>query len=124
MMISPSKEDNVLFVEFMGMEANDNGYVYRYVSTDEEVFWPNRPRTMEYQIWGRQLVLHISKCQYHCSWEWLGPVVLKLDLPVEEKICIFVKEIETAYSYVLKILSYGKRTREGDGLLLPVREEH
>jgi hypothetical protein len=51
-------------LEKLGYRILD-GYIQKYVGSDKEpkIYWNNRPKTFEFQIWGWQIVAHESKAE-------------------------------------------------------------
>lgn len=52
------------YLESLGYEVRNN-CIYQYIdsNTEPKIYWNNRPKTFEYQIWGWQLVAHESKVE-------------------------------------------------------------
>jgi len=52
------------FLESRGYKIK-NGYIEQYIPINKEPkqYWSNRPKTIDFQIWGWQIVAHESKAQ-------------------------------------------------------------
>jgi hypothetical protein len=57
-------EDQKLYLESLGYRIV-NGYIKKNINSETEPkkYWSDRPQTLEYQIWGWQIVAHESKAE-------------------------------------------------------------
>ena len=77
-------EGNKLIAEFMGLEKNDFGY------------WVNKD-----YLFGAQLKLFDFELKFHSSWDWLMPVVEKIEKDMDMWI-----RIERDYIFVCRFNDY------------------
>lgn len=57
-------EHQKLYLESFGYKII-SGYIQKYIDSETEPkqYWTDRPQTLEYQIWGWQIVGHESKAE-------------------------------------------------------------